>query len=121
MPLDYDHLRTRAWEMLASYGQPVTLRHFTPAAFDPDDGRPLAHGATEFAARGVTSEFRENQVDGSLIQRGDHLLLLASQDPACRAAPGDLVSMGGETWRVEHAGRVAPGGETIMWRLQVRR
>lgn len=100
----------------------ATLTHYTPGEVDDDD--PTA-GAQDLQstheARGFFDEYQDRHVDGVRIQRGDRMVVLIgdSISPAVKPAPGDTITLLGETARIVEGGvRSDPAGATYT--CQVR-
>lgn len=99
-------------------GRLVTLR-LTDAAFDPATGESTPRN-TDSEAFGLFTEFEERQVDGSVVQTGDKLLLIAAEGLKAMPTPGYKVIDGADVWNVEHLSTVQPGPTAVLYKLRIR-
>jgi len=100
-------------------GRPITLR-LTELAFDPATGESTPR-TIDSEAFGLFTEFAERQVDGSVIQAGDKLLLIAAEGLKVAPKPGYKAIDGADAWNVEHVSTVQPGPTAILYKLRIRR
>lgn len=85
----------------------VSLRHYTPgtrSATDPTAGN--APRASTHQARGFFDDYRDREIDGTNVQRGDRRVVLIgdSISPRVTPAPGDEITLDGETSRIVEGG-----------------
>ena len=99
-------------------GRLVILR-LTDAAFDPATGES-APITTDSEAFGLFTEFEERQIDGSVVQAGDKLLLIAAEGLKVMPTPGYKVIDGADAWNVEHVSTVQPGPTPVLYKLRIR-
>ena len=82
----------------------------------------LRNKATSHPVTLVMAQYDPRYIDGNLIQRLDRKALIAAKDsPVVPDAELDQLVVGGETLRIVTVQKTSPGGEDIIYELQVRR
>lgn len=119
----YSDLADLADELLAEFGQAVTIRHRTPGTYDPATGTTTVT-TTEQAGTGAVFEFSLSQAGqyfapDSMIHAGDKQLLLSPLDIT---APdiGDQIVIGSTTWAVQAVKTTNPAGTVVLYELLLR-
>ena len=107
-----------ALRLLAKYGQAVTLTHSAPGTYDPDTGS-VANTLTTQAGVAAELDYTEREIDGTLVQRGDKKLLLASSGVTMPTVD-DTVTVRSVVYTIKSVNAVAPGGVDIVYELQGR-
>lgn len=111
-------------------GQPITIVHFGPAAYDPTTGTNSPTQTTQTGC-GVVLEYNTfirsgvRDEPGSLIQKGDKQMLLSplKTDGTALIPPvaGDTVTtISGDSYTVTSVGALAPAGTTVYFECNVR-
>lgn len=116
----YDEMAALALELIAEFGQPVTLRDIHPGEYDPDNPGS-GEVILEQTAQGILLDFTglEFQND-TLIVRGDKKLKLAALGMGWKPRPLIKADVQGKTWTVINFKEVNPAGTPILYELQVR-
>lgn len=121
---DYTKAAARADQSLRRKGGIVTLRREAPGEYDPETGGPGAGTVTEYLGTGVTINYDAENIDGTLIQRGDQQLLLSplQRDGQMMPAPttADLVLIGGVAYTVKNVETTRPVDVAVLHTLQLR-
>lgn len=120
----YTELATVADELLAEFGQAVTIRHRTAGAYDPATGS-VTVTTTDETGRAALFDFGLHQsgtsfTAGALIQAGDKQMLL-SPVGITAPKPGDHAIAAGVTWNVSAVKETAPAGTVVIYELLLRR
>jgi len=122
----YADMATTAQELLAEFGQSVTLTESTPGAYDTAQSKPGAPNVTTQSAVGLIRDYSGRSIDGTLIQAGDRLLIVgpslvgggALTEPTVESA----VTLADNTeWTVKRVEAMKPAGTAVAYRLQLRR
>ena len=131
MALNYAGFRTLAERLIEENGRDVSLVR-------RDQGNPVVSAkpwrdSTEAATitvvvKGVIIEFDKEDIDGSLVRRGDKRVLIADKsviDEGGSAAnliieDYDHVLDAGVRWKILEANLIEPGDTRIMFDLQIR-
>lgn len=108
---DYAPLDTTASALIERFGRTMTLRTLVQSgsAFDPTVTN------SDASITGVMTGYRANQIDGTLIQAGDKLLLTHSA-----VTVQDKIVDDGKEYSVITVDTVKPGGTTLLYKVQVR-
>lgn len=116
----YEEMAALALELIAEFGQPVTLRDIQPGEYDPDNpgGGDVI---IEQTAQGIMLDFTglEFQSD-TLIVRGDKKLKVAALGMAWKPKPQIEADVQGRTWTVINFKEINPAGTPLLYELQVR-
>lgn len=115
----YTELATVADELLAEFGQSVTIRHRTSGAYDPATGA-VAVTTTDEAGYGAVFDYDTKHIDGTMIVRGDKYALLS---PIGITAPDtdDRLIIGGVEYGIVSIKTEAPAGTAVLHTVQIRR
>ena len=113
----YSGLKDTANRLLTTYGQDATV--YTPGSdtYDPDTGEST-FSTTNVTVRAAIFPISEKYVDGSNVLTGDKRVLLSAD-----ASPvvGGTITIAGVTYSIVDVKEVAPGGESVINELQVRK
>lgn len=94
------------------------IRAGTPTGptYNPTPGQPVPHACTV-----VYDTWRDDQIDGTLIQRGDMKVLCASSGLSITPMPNDsFKTVTGAPKSIINVEPLQPGGIPVMYVLQVR-
>ncbi|VVM54930.1 hypothetical protein PS684_00117 [Pseudomonas fluorescens] len=118
----YDEMAVMALEMIAEYGQPVTVSKTVPGEYDPETGGESPGSTIEQAAQGILLDFTGQEFqNNSLIKQGDKKLKIAAQGLEWEPDLLNKVIIQGRTWSiVPPLKEVNPAGTPILYELQVR-
>ena len=115
----YGDLAITADDLLAEFGQPITIRTNTPGNYDPDTGTTTLTTA-DVVGNGCVFDYGTQAIDGTLIVQGDKRLYLS---PVGMSEPGidDLAIAGGVTWRITLVKAIAPAGVAVLYDCNLRK
>lgn len=129
MALNYTRFRALADRLINENGRSLTLLR-------KDQGNPVDPAKPwrssteadeiEFSVVGVFIEFEKDEVDGTIVKRGDKRLLIAAKDiddqsPAnTNVEDYDEITDGTVVYRIINAQVIEPGDTRILYDLQVR-
>lgn len=118
----YDEMAVMALEMIAEYGQPVTVSKTAPGEYDPETGGESPGSTIEQTAQGILLEFTGQEFqNNSLIKQGDKKLKIAAQGLEWVPELMNKVVVQGRTWSiVPPLKEIYPAGTPIFYELQVR-
>jgi hypothetical protein len=112
--------------LLEKYGGPVTLSRPSTGArtYNTATGTATAVAPATYYGTGAVFDYRQDEIDGTLIQDGDQRLYLSPfqtngadmPEPTSR----DFAIIGGITYSVARVGKVAPGGVNVLFDLTLR-
>jgi hypothetical protein len=100
--MSLDFLRNTANALLATFGKPVTLRRTIKGAYNPLTGVESSPTVTSYPVNTVPPQgVRFSQVNGTLVQSGDMVLMLsAEQLPLIPSPETDEMVVDGQYWTV---------------------
>jgi len=118
----YDDMAVMALDMIAEFGQPVTIRAITVGEYDPEAGSAPPDSTKEQTAQGILLDFTGQEFqNNSLIKQGDKKLKIAAQGLEWVPDLLNKVIIQGRTWSiVPPLKEVNPAGTPILYELQVR-
>lgn len=114
-----------AKELLDEFGKTVSFYRETPDDSDnasmpwkPDgiypDVPPL------YSCIGMTAEYEEKLIDGTVIQRGDIRCYVAAKGFAFVPKAGDNLKFSNTVYKVMNVGILEPGVDRVLYDLQLR-
>lgn len=119
---EYTRSIATALRLITKRGQAVTLTTKTAGAYDTATGATAITETTQIGY-GVVTEYNTKDIDGTLIKADDLLLILAASGvttkPVADKTKATLLS--GVAYLVKHVLDIAPSGESIVYKLQLRR
>lgn len=119
MSFDYLSVAREASALLAEFGQIVTVTRETVGEYDPATGT-VSSGTEGYSCHGAVMNYRHQDIDGTLIQRGDVRVLLAP-DAQFEPKPGDKVTLADATvLTVISVMPTKPAGLSVLYELQAR-
>ena len=115
----YSGLSVTAARLLLKYGQSVMLKYETGGTIDPATGI-VTVPATEntVTGYGVSSRYKNAEVDGSLIRSGDQRLILEKVSTVPQT--GWRAQVSGKEYKVMDVMPVSPSNEDVIYICQLR-
>lgn len=114
---DYARSKETADRLLTKFGQSATLRRYVASgtAYDP------TLTATDYPVTIADMAFKETQIDGTLVKRGDRLIYMAAARLAIAPAVADTLLVGSVEYKVIDVEPLQPGGTVVFYKMQARR
>jgi len=119
---DYSSEIATALSLIKEYGTAVTIAFKNEdRVYDPITD--TATGATWIEENGyaVLTNYKEDFIDGELIQRGDKVMLIPASGLTNRLKQGDRILENAIEWTAVNVREIAPDGTVIIYKAQVRR
>lgn len=116
MTFDYSTLKDIAESQINDKGKTVTHVSVTSGTFNPATGEITDRSQTSASVKAVVTDFRDFQIDGSIIQRGDKMLLVSVEPSLVDKYTIDAVD-----YQVVNVKSISPGDADIVYKVQVRR
>lgn len=111
----YTRLHKTAGRLLAQYGQPIILRHTQEGVYDHDTGI-VSTDVAEENCRGVVDNYQQSDIDGTVVQQGDVLVVLQA---AMKPQTGDLLVLADSTVLTVKAVQAEnPAGLAVVYKVQ---
>ena len=111
----YNNLKSMAAQLLDKFGMPIIIRR-TSSTFDPVTGKDTAAQSKDYQAVGILADFNRNEIDGTLIQRGDKKVTMTGVKPHL----SDVLVASDQQYTVQGIEEINPAGTVILWDLHVR-
>lgn len=113
MAIDYNKALASAKRLIRENGRDVTVRTFTASG---DEWNPV-QVPNDVVVKAVQTQFKAEEIDGTLIRTDDKLFLIAGGADISLAKR--LID-GGIDYEVVNVREVKPGAVSILWKVQVR-
>lgn len=123
---DYGESQDDAEELIAEFGQAVTITRSTAGAYNTASGTAALTPTTENGT-GAEVAFTEQAIAGTLVQGGDKKLLVSplKTDGTALTKPQadtDTVTLlDGSVWTVKAVDTLAPAGVNVLFTLLLRK
>jgi hypothetical protein len=125
----YDSAKAMASEMLAprsngGNGAELTLRRITAGEYNPETGQS-DDGAQDYLGSGLRENYKQGDIDGSLIKQGDVKILVSPllQDGTDTPQPQsqDTILFDGERYTVQNVEPWNYAGLAVGFNVQARK
>ena len=113
-----DEMAALALELLTEFGELITIQRVAEGEYDPATGSVAAGTTTSYTGRGVTEDYRKNEIDGDVVKQDDLRLYLNAT--ANEPLVGDRVTLQSKNFQIIDANRVQVNGVTVLYDLQLR-
>jgi hypothetical protein len=115
----YSDMAATAVELLEEFGQAVIVTRVEEGEYDPSDGTGTST-STPYPGMGVALDYRQDQIDGTLIRQGDRRIYIAP-DLGMVPKTGDTVTLAeGAVLNVVASRPLSPAGTVLLHDVQVR-
>lgn len=114
----YSELAVVAAQLLAEFGQTVTIRRTTGKVASPVTGAVTTAGTVQdLTTKGVLRKYPDAVIDGTRMTTSDRELVLAD---TVQPLLTDKILIQGEYWTVQRVETVNPAGTAMVYKVQVR-
>lgn len=115
----YTNLAATASRLLTDKGQSVTFVHPVDGSFDPATGITTPGVPTNITGYGAAFDYKNTEIDGTIIQRGDIRFLFEST--ATIPVIGDTITLDTVEYRVMDVKPTQPAGTNVLTEAQLRK
>lgn len=113
----YSGLAQTAKRLIDTKGRSVTVRSTAGQTFDPINDT-MTGGVTNTPVKAVFTEFKREEIDGTLIMRGDKKVLLAG---SVEPKGNDVIIDGSTKYRIVDILTVQPADTVVIYKVQARK
>lgn len=118
MTFDYGSIQSIATAQIADKGQDVIIKRLTSGTFDPATGAISGASTASQAIKAVVVDYKDYQIDGDAIRRGDKQLLIdADSLPDMK----DAIELDSLDYQIVSISPVSPSNVVMLYKVQVRR
>lgn len=118
---NYDKMADTAQRLLTRFGATWVLTKVNKGDYNPSNNTRLSDTTTDYNVKGVRREYRDSQIDGEVIKRGDILLIMEAKALSDSPTPFDKVSFNGQRWSIIKVKEINPANKAIIYQLQLRK
>lgn len=115
----YSELAADAKLLLAEFGQDVTLATVTQGTYDVNTGTTTDSTVTQSGLKAVVTKYNQAEIDGTKILQGDCKVIIESA--ATPSVNSIVTTADGTVFTVIDFVKIAPSGEVVIYKLQVRK
>ena len=121
--VDYDALQVTVYNKIVQYGADMTLRVGFHRHYDAATDKTV-EGVDDYEIRGLFTEFKETDIDGTRVQTGDRRILLYAigdvPEDLERAEDSKIIDADDRIWNAVSIRPLSPGGTTLLYKVHVR-
>lgn len=117
----YSEMSQTAQEMIAEFGRSVVLRRNNEGVYNPLTDTVTGSNATDITISAVFTDFKEKDIDGTLILRGDKQVLFAAVSLVPAPENNDILIDGADEYRIIELMAIQPGDTALIYKVQVRK
>lgn len=114
-------LQKRTNDLLVKFGTGITLTVTSSGGFSLTTGTYVSASTTSYACTGVFSSYKRQDIDGSLIQATDKLLLLSAYELDVTPSLMDKIYYGGIPYQILSIEEIKPADTTVLYKVQLRK
>lgn len=118
--MDYAGLAAVTIAQIADKGRAVSLVYKTQGTYSPTTDALTGQASTTQSVKMLITDFKRNEIDGTLIKNGDKKALLAPDNLTRAPKTGDQV-IDDETFTIESVNELKPGDTVLLYKLQLRK
>jgi hypothetical protein len=117
----YSEMADLAKEQIEENGRPVIFRHNNEGVYNSSTDTFTGAGTVDENVTALFTDFKQTEIDGTVIIRGDKKVLIASSSLASPPASNDIIIDGAYHYKVIPMDTIRPGDTPIIYKLQVRK
>jgi len=114
----YDDMQNTVAELLDEFGITVTLTHKT-MSHNVSTGVSTPTTSTQ-TPKGIVKSYREDQIDGTLIKRGDNLVVLDASELTTAPTIDDTITVGSTVYTIVNVDTKEPTDTPLAYMCQSR-
>lgn len=115
-----DALAASSAELIDDIGASVTFRRVSESSYNSATGTTTSGANQDETVRALFLQYREAEIDGQLIQRGDRRAIVSASGLTKTPAVGDVFVGKGDTVRVISVQKIEASGDGLVYACQVR-
>lgn len=113
MSFDYSELLSVADDLLAEFGQQIAIKMQSSASYDPATGESVVTETTQIT-QAVILDYGDDQIDGTLIQRGDKQVIISATGMTVFNVGDHVLDSNGNLFVINHIENIAPSGVLVL-------
>ena len=117
---DFTSEKQTAYDAIVENGTTITLKKYTVGTYDPVTDSSTGATWTNYSHYGVLSRYKQIDIDGDMIRKGDMKVLIPALNLDIEVEEGDKIRVLSKDWIVIDPGTVQPSADPIIFKAQVR-
>lgn len=118
--MTYETSVNLAKRLIETKGRMVSIVYRSQGIYNPTNDDIAGASSETVDVYGVFLDYDERNIDGTLIRQGDKKMLLAAKNIQ-RPIINDIINDGEIEYSIVNIKELAPGDETIIYQLQLRK
>lgn len=114
----YEGMAYTATSLVTKFGREVTFKRETGGSIDPVTGATTPPVVELFTPPGIWQTIKRENIDGTLIQFGDKMLVI---DASFAPEMSDQVLVNSTYWNIVDISDKNPAGTPLVYNVQVRK
>ena len=119
--MTYMALQITSQKIIERYGRSVVLRRNNEGTYNPATDTITGASTTDVSVIAVFTDFEQDEIDGTLIVRGDKKAVIAAGSLNSPPENNDILIDGSDQYRIVQLMAVQPGDTALIYKVQVRK
>lgn len=120
MSIFSDEMAVVARELIVEFGETATFNRTVQAAYDPTSADTYGQTDTAFFGSIVQTQYKNSDIDGTLVQRGDFLVLAHKITTGEIPLVGDVLTFSDISCRILDVRQTMVNGVGVLYAMQCR-
>lgn len=117
---DFTSEKQTAYDMIVENGTTVVIKKYTEGIYSPVSDSSSGATWTNYSHPGLLSRYKQGDIDGDNIRKGDMKVLIPALNLAITLEEGDKVTVLNKDWLVIDPGTIQPSADPIIYKAQLR-
>lgn len=113
-----DDMAQVAIDLISEFGEDASFERTVQGIYDPESGEAFSETTTLYSGMVVPNSYQESEIDGTIIQRDDLMLLSHKMNEVPMV--GDEVTLDSGSYRILNVKKTKANGADCLYTLQVR-
>lgn len=116
---DYDKLQQTAKNLIEKFGTDWIYRYVEKGVYDPATNTTSTNVQTDTTVKAVRMEYKNHQLDGEVVKKGDIKLIVEAIDTLLINLDGKMI-IDSEVWQIINIMKTKPATKVVYYELQLR-
>lgn len=120
MSFNYSNIQATAQRLITKFGKDWAIRRNVKGTYNPSTNTRTTTSTENHTVKAVKTEYKNYQVDGEVIKRGDFKLLVEAKGLSITPSTDDEIVDGTDIYQIINIKEIKPATITIYYEIQVR-